>query len=201
MTYREVEHGGTVSGNGSLPRISTPWPDFHNSLIAEIRNELGARLPGVSRARVDERIEVATSASDPPSSFRPDVLVGRFQRGSSKPGVASANTPTATLEPKLVEILDRDPEDLRITWVEIRIARAGSGDGRRGPFSDQQVVARGQAYLDKRDKLHAARVNLVEIDLLLGGRPADETADRAWRLLRDRRAAAAGGGGLSLDRP
>ncbi len=28
-----------------------------------------------------------------------------------------------------------------------------------------------QAYLDKRDKPHASRVNLVEIDLLLGGPP------------------------------
>ena len=27
---------------------------------------------------------------------------------------------SATIEPKLVEILDRDPEEIRITWVEIR---------------------------------------------------------------------------------
>jgi hypothetical protein len=33
-------------------------PDFHNGLIAEIRNELGLRLPDSYVARVDERIEV-----------------------------------------------------------------------------------------------------------------------------------------------
>jgi hypothetical protein len=83
-----------------------------------------------------------------------------------------ASAPPATLEPKLVEILDRDPEELRITWVEIRALPeldlvtaievlspiSKSGPGR-------------QAYLDKRDKLHDSRVNLVEIDLLLGGAP------------------------------
>jgi Protein of unknown function (DUF4058) len=30
---------------------------------------------------------------------------------------------------------------------------------------------RRQAYLDKRDEFHTSRVNLVEIDLLLGGTP------------------------------
>ena len=31
-----------------------------------------------------------------------------------------ATGPATTLEPTLVEILDRDPEEVRITWVEIR---------------------------------------------------------------------------------
>ena len=66
-----------------------------------------------------------------------------------------ASAPAATLEPKLVEILDRDPEELRITWVEIRALpkldlvtaiEVLSPINKSGPGR--------QAYLDKRDKLH-----------------------------------------------
>jgi len=152
--------------------FQAPWPDFHNGLIAEIRNELGARLPDSYVARVDERIEVATSSPDPPSSFRPDVLVGRFAEGAASPGVALASAPTAMLEPKVVEILDRDPEELRITWVEIRALPELELVTAVEVLSPINKSWHGrQAYLDKRGKLHASRVNLVEIDLVLGGSP------------------------------
>jgi hypothetical protein len=148
----------------------SPWPDFHNGLISEIRNELGARLPDSYIARVDERIEIITPDSDPPSSFRPDVLVGRFAESGSSPAVAE--TTTAVLEPQLMEILDEDPEELRLTWVEIRALpdlKLITAIEVLSPIN-KSWQGRG-AYLQKRDKLHAARVNLVEIDLLLGGAP------------------------------
>jgi hypothetical protein len=163
---------GPFPGMDPYVELQAAWPDFHNGLIAEIRNELGARLPDSYIARVDERIEVVSWAREPTRSFRPDVLVGRFERSAVSSGLAMASAPAATLEPKLVEILDRDPEELRITWVEVRALPEmelvtaievlcpinKSGPGR-------------QAYLEKRDKLHDSRVNLVEIDLLLGGAP------------------------------
>jgi hypothetical protein len=149
-----------------------PWPDFHSSLIAEIRNELGATLPDSYVARVDERIEVATSASDPPSSFRPDIAVGRFEGESGISGIATTTAATALLEPELVEILDRDPEELRIKWVEIRSLPELELVTAIEILSPIYKSWQGrQAYLDKRDKLHASKVNLVEIDLLLGGAP------------------------------
>ncbi len=148
------------------------WPDFHNRLVAEICNDLGVRLSDTYIARVDERIEVATWAQEPPRSFRPDALVGRLEKHDVYPTVAPADRPVGLLEPTLVEILDRDPEEIRSTWVEIRalpnleLVTAievlspinKSGQGRR-------------AYLEKRDTLHGLRVNLVEIDLLLAGAP------------------------------
>lgn len=163
---------GPFPGMDPFLEWQAAWPDFHNGLIAEIRNSLGARLPDSYVARVDERIEIASWAPEPPSSFRPDVLVGRIEQRAVSPAVTSSSAPAATLEPRLVEILDRDVEELRITWVEIRALPElelvttikvlspinKSGQGRR-------------AYLDKRDKLHDSRVNLVEIDLLLGGAP------------------------------
>ncbi len=152
--------------------IQAAWPDFHNGLIAEIRNELGARLPDSYIARVDERIEVATWALEPPRSFRPDVLVGRFEKSAASSGVALATAPATTLEPKLVEILDRDPEEVRITWVEIRALPDLELVTAIEVLSPINKFGHGrQVYLEKRDKLHGSRVNLVEIDLLLGGAP------------------------------
>jgi hypothetical protein len=152
--------------------LQAAWPDFHNGLIAEIRNELGARLPDSYVARVDERIEVATWALEPPCSFRPDVLVGRLEKRAVSPGVTSTTAQSATIEPKLVEILDRDPEEIRITWVEIRALPRLELVTAVEVLSPVNKSGQGRhAYLDKRYKLHASRVNLVEIDLLLGGAP------------------------------
>jgi len=163
---------GPFPGIDPYLEFQAPWPDFHNGLIAEIRNELGARLPSAYVARVDERIEVSSSASDPPSSFRPDVLVGRFAGGAASSDAASAKSPTATIEPTLVEILDRDPEEIRITWVEIRALPELDLVTAIEVLSPINKSWQGRrAYLDKRDKLHASRANLVEIDLLVGGTP------------------------------
>jgi hypothetical protein len=152
--------------------LQAAWPDFHNGLIAEIRNELGARLPDSYVARVDERIEVATWAQEPPRSFRPDVLVGRFEKRAVSTGVTSTTAQAATIEPKLVEILDRDPEEIHITWVEIRALPKLELVTAVEVLSPINKSGQGRhTYLDKRDKLHASRVNLVEIDLLLGGAP------------------------------
>jgi len=152
--------------------MQAAWPDFHNGLIAEIRNELGARLPDSYIARVDERIEVATWALEPPRSFRPDVLVGRYEKRAVSSGVTLATAPATTLEPKLVEILDRDPEEVRVTWVEIRALPDLELVTTVEVLSPINKWGHGrQVYLEKRDKLHASRVNLVEIDLLLGGAP------------------------------
>jgi hypothetical protein len=150
----------------------SPWPDFHNRLIAEICNELGEKLPDSYVARVDERIEVVTSESDPPTTFRPDVTVGRFERESSQAVAASPGAPTAVLEPIQMEILGRDPDEIRITWVEIRALPALELVTAIEVLSPINKSWQGRGgYLEKRDKLHDSKVNLVEIDLLLGGAP------------------------------
>jgi hypothetical protein len=74
---------GPFPGMDPYLEFQGSWPDFHNGLIAEIRNELGARLPGSYIARIDERIELV-SASDEPRSFLPDVLVGRFEQRAAR---------------------------------------------------------------------------------------------------------------------
>jgi Protein of unknown function (DUF4058) len=163
---------GPFPGIDPYLELEASWPDFHNALITEIRNELGARLPDSYIARSDERIEVASPGGNPPSSYLPDVLVGRFPEGVAGPGVAVVEAPIATLEPELVEVSDRDPEEVKITWVEVRALPDLELVTAIEVLSPINKAWQGrQAYLDKRDKLHGSRVNLVEIDLLLGGAP------------------------------
>ncbi len=148
------------------------WQDFHNRLTAEIANALGIRLPDDYVARVDERIEVVGfddgDDKEVVESFRPDVLVARRDRGSI--ATEQGNGGVATLAPEMVEVLERDHEQVRHTWLEIRrlpdlelvtVIEILSPTNKSGPGRS--------LYLDKREALHAQRVNLVEIDLLLGG--------------------------------
>ena len=69
-------------------------------------------------------------------------------------------------------MIDRDPEEIRQTWLEIR----------RLPELELVTVVEvlspvnkawpgRPSYLAKRDDLHGRKINLVEIDLLLGGQP------------------------------
>lgn len=126
---------GRFPGMDPYLEFHSSWLDFHNGLIAEIRNELGQRLPASYVARIDERIENVASLSDPASGFQ-------------------------------------EPEELRLTWVEIQ----GLPDLKLVTMIEalspiiKSSHGRG-AYLRKRKQLDAAGVNLVEIDLLLAGRP------------------------------
>ena len=87
-------------------------------------------------------------------------------------GLILATAAATALEPTLVEILDRDPEEVRITWVEIRALPDLELVTAIEVLSPINKSGQGrQVYLEKRDKLHASKVNLVEIDLLLGGAP------------------------------
>jgi hypothetical protein len=163
---------GPFPGMDPYLEFQAVWPDFHNSLIGEIRNELGATLPDAYVARVDERIEVVTADSEPARFFRPDVLVGRFEGDVDAGSIGLGKAATATLAPELVEVLGRDPEEVRMTWVEIRSLPELELVTAIEVLSPINKSWQGRnAYLDKRDELHAARVNLVEIDLLLTGGP------------------------------
>jgi hypothetical protein len=162
---------GLFPGIDPFVEFQSNWPDFHNRLITEICNELGSSLPNSYVARVDERVEVVIPERQSSAAYRPDVLIGRFSDSPAGDQSPPAST-TLVAEPIVAEILDRDPEEIRLTYVEIRALPAlelvtvvevlspvnKSGQGRR-------------AYLEKRDQLHASRVNLVEIDLLLSGAP------------------------------
>lgn len=145
------------------------WQDFHNRLNAELCNALGARMPDDYVARVDERIEVVGFDGPEGKSFLPDVLVARRENGGG-PGQSSGRSPVATIEPMIVELVDRDPEEIRHAWIEIRRLPELDLVTVIEVLSPVNKTGAGRVdYLEKRDALLARKIHLVEIDLLLGG--------------------------------
>ncbi len=146
------------------------WQDFHNSLITEVRNALGMRLPDDYVARADERIEVVGFDGPTGTSYRPDVLVARGEGRDGPSRSLEGGTAVATIEPTFVDVLDRFTEEVRHTWVEIRRLPDLELVTVIEVLSPVNKVGIGRVeYLEKRDSLHARKINLVEIDLLLSG--------------------------------
>jgi hypothetical protein len=170
---------------GMDPYLERHWGDVHQSAITYIRDWLQPRLPGVLRARAQERVFI-----DVPDALRgdyyPDVRV--VERRARSPvagsGAVVAESPAGTesaaemgngglppAEPLLihldiepvtegyVEIIDVKSGHRLVTTIELlSVANKRPGEGRR-------------LYLQKRKDQHAAAVNLVEIDLLRRGKP------------------------------
>lgn len=163
---------GIFPGMDPYLEFQASRPDFHNGLIAEIRNDLGMRLPDSYVARVDERIEVTTAEPSARRTYRPGALLSRLADVGGEPAVSREQTATVLLEPRIAEILDQDPEEVRLTRVEVRSLPELELVTSIEVLSPINKSAQGRRnYLEKRDKLHASRVNLVEIDLLLEGAP------------------------------
>ena len=145
------------------------WQDFHNSLIGEACNALGVQLPDGYVPRVDERIEVVGFSVPDEKSHRPDVLVARRDSPvrASRPSTRAVHT----IKPVLIDVSDHDPEELRHTWLEIRRLPGMELVTVVEVLSPTNKSGIGRAeYLEKRKDFHSRKINLVEIDLLLGGR-------------------------------
>jgi hypothetical protein len=144
------------------------WPGFHNALITHCNEAINRDLPEGYVAQVDERIALV-SFDEPRAQRVADVLVVRDAAAPAQPPRADAPSALGVLEPVTIPIAKRTVE-VRETWievyqlpdmelvtvVEILSPSNKSGSGR-------------QDYLAKRNALIDRPINLVEIDLLLGG--------------------------------
>lgn len=146
------------------------WKNFHNLLIGECEAYLNARLPEDYVARSDERVQLYDDDGTPNRQVEPDALVAR-RRPHSPPAFAAGSGGVATLEPRTLpqgvpwlempvetylEVLHY-PEERVVTTLEILLPT-----NKVGPGFDE--------YALKRRDVLCAGVNLLEIDLLLGGR-------------------------------
>jgi hypothetical protein len=152
------------------------WGDFHDDFIIEIKRAIQRQLPANYVARVNDRTFAETM--DPEvdlvieTRFGPDVEV---QRLSATTGVAAplagpaavADPPTAQMRGQLefeereifLDIYKYDPEQQLVTSVEL----LSPGNKRYGSAAWDQ-------YERKRNIFLSGHANLVEIDLLRGGR-------------------------------
>jgi Protein of unknown function (DUF4058) len=145
------------------------WRDLHASLITYSRDALNEVLSENYVAQIDEQIRLV-SPDAVVGVLYPDVLVGREPKGRSAP-TDSPRASAATLEPFTVPLLKGDLEEVRDTWIEIRNLPGLELVTVIEILSPTNKTGAGRVeYLDKRDGYIDRPVNLVELDLLLGGR-------------------------------
>jgi hypothetical protein len=146
------------------------WSDFHLTMISETRAALIPLVRPRYIVRVEERVYLDEQAEEEIEFIEPDVFVAEegaptSDRGGAATGVAVAPEPVIVSLPMPAQrkqrfLALRDRESLRlVTVIEILSPtnKRSGGDGRR-------------QYLEKRKDLLQSAVNLVEIDLLRGGR-------------------------------
>jgi hypothetical protein len=144
------------------------WQDFHNSLIVRICDALGDVLPDHYVARTDERVELVGFGEE--SWIKSDVAVARRPEGPAGPGMATTSAGIATIEPVTLPVRAVEFEEVRQTWLEVRSVPDYELITVVEVLSPSNKIGSSRAeYLAKRAMLHRRKINLVEIDLLLGG--------------------------------
>jgi hypothetical protein len=153
------------------------WPDFHDDLIAEIKRSLAARLPERYFVQTGERSYVVLAGTDEKETkpIYPDVGVEgplateRARKSGAALAVAEPALETGAITMRafidehfrenFIEIYEAEPENRLITCIEV-LSPANKRGGKKG----------WKLYLRKRNALMLGKANLVEIDLVRGGR-------------------------------
>lgn len=144
------------------------WIGFHNILIVHCSELLNAGLPEDYAAVVDERVELIDVSDDSRRrKRRPDVAV--VSDPGVSPGTGAVATAVATeIDPTTVTLPDYD--EVPESYIDI-ISLPG-----RELVTSIEILSPtnksksdGGDYLAKRAALLRRGINLVEIDLLLGG--------------------------------
>lgn len=162
---------------GMNPYLEEPsmWPDVHNSLITEIRNQIQNALAPKYRAVITpytafESIEIA-----PVRAVLPDVGVLETPPPRSAPSdiaVATAVAPAVAIEaapltlPALMEV------PVEYARIEIRTVRDSilvTAIELLSPANKRPTRTGAEAYESKRQELFRSRAHLLELDLLRGG--------------------------------
>lgn len=150
------------------PFLEKAWPSAHTALIAYIWESISAGLPNGLYARPEERVEIDES-SERQRSYLADVGVLERWRDGFPPTWEPASSggdghTTVVAEPQIVR-MDETPE----RWIEIR-----TSDGRVVTIiellSPANKTSGWERYKAKQRDCLQTEVNLVEIDLLRGGR-------------------------------
>jgi hypothetical protein len=152
------------------------WKDFHEELIGEIKRAVCRALPQNYVARIGHRSYIALVESEDREDrhFEPDVAVTAPRRRKPAAGKGRGATVAsqeldepvalrAFLEEEFVDrfidIYETDPERRLVTSIEIL-----------SPSHKETGGPGWKRYQRKRQSLLLGQANLVEIDLLRGGR-------------------------------
>lgn len=145
------------------------WPNFHGSIIFTIRDMLVPSLRPRYVVDVEQYVYLALEEYDDPRLIRPDVFIADAEPSQPRSG---GGTATAVLaEPATVRLPFQEVERHRyltirkrdthklITVIEVL------SPANKQPGSDDY-----RTYLNKREDVLRGGANLVELDLLRGGK-------------------------------
>lgn len=162
---------------GMDPYLEAHWGDVHARLVIYVCDQLQPLLPGMYRARVEERVVVDFPEADE-RVIQPDVRVEVRDHSRYKPaeggGTATAVAEATIAEPVMIPAPALEHEPATETYIEIREARGGNRAVSvvevLGPTNKLPGPGR-EAYRQQQLELWHGGVNLLEIDLLRQGRP------------------------------
>jgi hypothetical protein len=140
------------------------WSDFHLNMVSAIRGQLNARLPSRFVASSEQYVWVHEQETRRRRGA-PDVFVtDRSEPAAPATVTTVVAAPTTIMLPavkrerkRYVQIVDRETKEM-VTAIEL-LSPTNKKAGEDREF-----------YLFKRKEYVAARVSLIEIDLLRGGR-------------------------------
>jgi hypothetical protein len=152
------------------------WPDFHAKLIGEIERTLAATVPDRYFVQTGERAYVVLAGTDEKETkpIYPDVAIEEPDRGgrAARGGAVAVAEPTVDtgavtmrafidehFRENFIEIYTDEPHPRLVTCIEV-LSPSNKESGKKG----------WKLYLRKRNALMLGQANLVEIDLLRGGR-------------------------------
>ncbi len=153
---------------GMDPYLECHWRDVHASLVIYIRDAIQDTLPPELRARVEERVVLETPEGLSGNPLYPDVRV--IDAPPRQRGGVTTMIRSKTAEPILFEA---DMEPLTEGYIEIIDAESGNrvvtiievlSPSNKTPGADFHEYQRKQREIVQSD------TNLVEIDLLRGGK-------------------------------
>ncbi|MGL4553120.1 MAG: DUF4058 family protein, partial [Gemmataceae bacterium] len=159
------------------------WPDFHMALLVVIRMALNPILPSRYAAYLDRHVYLEDTDEDRNWGGAPDLyLADKGGEGGAAAAVLTAPASATVILPavrrlgnRYLRIIDRNSRRI-VTLIEL-LSPSNKSGGRDG-----------DAYLAKRDDFFATGTNLVEIDLLRGGRRPPPAPVQDYRILVSRAA-------------
>jgi hypothetical protein len=143
------------------------FPDVHDTFIVYLREFLQPRLPEPYYATTRARVWVEYTDR----SITPDLNLSRTDQPSKGPATQGELRGAVAVGVRPITV---PADEMREAFLEIRTVR-----GKRQLVTAVELLSlsnktpgdsgRGQ-YLEKQTELHGSQVNIVEIDLLRGGR-------------------------------
>jgi len=151
---------------GMDPYLEQHWGDVHSRLVLYSCDQLQSRLPQALVARVEERV-VVEPEGEPDRSIYPDVRVVEDRRKATATQIAE--TDIAVAEPEVIEYLGP------FTETYINIFEPGTKNRLVTvieflSLSNKLAGETQDQYRQKQWELKAAKVSLVEVDLLRAGK-------------------------------